>query len=57
MVDYLLKYVILFLFTCFNLFVVKQNMFLHILFSVFFIYSVCIKPHLFKTFSIIKINN
>ena len=39
---YLLKGVILFLFFCFNLFVEKQNIFLYILFCVFFIYRVCI---------------
>jgi hypothetical protein len=31
---------------CFNLFVEKQNIFLYILFCVFFIYRVCIVPHL-----------
>jgi hypothetical protein len=56
--EYLLKGVILLLFFCFNLFVEKQNIFLYILFCVFFIYRVCIVlsiyrvcivPHLYNT--------
>jgi len=48
--EYLLKGVILFLFFCFNLLAEKQNIFLYILFGVFFIYRVCIVPHLYDTY-------